>query len=60
MKREFIPTEEIEITEAMIEAGEIALKEALGGSVDSFWNPPDLAVSVFEAMLKAHREETSR
>ena len=49
MKRESVPTEEIEITEAMIEAGEDVLKGELGG-IEVIWNPRDLAASVFLAM----------
>ena len=43
---------EIEITPAMIEAGEVALVAELGGAVSSFWSPPDLAVAVYRAMAR--------
>jgi hypothetical protein len=44
-----------EITEAMITAGEEALLEVLGGTVEVFWSPRDLAVLVYRAMQAACR-----
>lgn len=46
---------DIEITDEMISLGEDVLLCALGGSVDSFWTPSDLAVSVYRAMAAARR-----
>ncbi len=45
------PADEIEITPAMIEAGEGVLLSELGGAVQTNWEPCDLAVAVFRAML---------
>ncbi len=47
--------EEIEITPEMVEAGSEALLAELGGGVSFFWNPRDLATSVYRAMERAHR-----
>lgn len=48
---------EIEITPAMIEAGEEVLLCALGGAVSIYWFPDKLAVSVYEAMKRASQME---
>jgi hypothetical protein len=42
--------EEIEITPEMIEAGATVLQKDLGGAVEVFWSPHDLAVEVYRAM----------
>ena len=42
---------DIEITPAMIEAGEEVLLSTLGG-IDAHWEPRDLAKRVFEAMVR--------
>ena len=45
---------EVEVTEAMILAGEDVLLSRLGGAVSTvFWFPRDLAVEVFSAMRSA-------
>ena len=46
------PTE-IEITPAMIEAGEDVLLSTLGGGVQCHWDPRDLATKVFRAMVQS-------
>ena len=47
-----IEPEEIEVTPEMIAAGESVLLGELGGAVTTaFWNPPDLAVKVYRAMI---------
>ncbi len=43
------------ITEAMISAGEEVLLAELGGGVEVFWYPRDLAISVYQAMQEASR-----
>jgi hypothetical protein len=42
----------IDLTPAMIKAGEEALLSQLGGAVEAFWNPHDLAISVYQAMAR--------
>ena len=45
---------EIQITEAMVEAGvEVLLCEFGGSAVNHFWSAPDLAKRVYSAMKKA-------
>ena len=52
-KRERLLPTEIEITPAMIDVGEKALLEVIGGAVtEAFWSPRDLAVKVFLAMSR--------
>jgi len=50
-------TKEIEITEAMIDAGERELLESerIGCMIACFWDPRKLAVSVFRAMAAQRR-----
>jgi hypothetical protein len=52
--------DEIEITPAMIEAGEDVLLGELGGAVTSYWSAPELAKRVFEAMASVDRQATHR
>jgi hypothetical protein len=42
-----------EITDSMISAGEGVLLAGLGGAVEAFWSPRDLAISVYRAMQGA-------
>lgn len=49
--RPALVTDKIEITLEMMEAGEIDLLEELGGAVNVFWKPRDLAASVYRAMI---------
>ena len=46
---------EIEVTPEMVSAGELALLSEIGGSVEVFWSPPDLAISVYRAMRALDR-----
>lgn len=46
--------DDVEITEAMIEAGETALLFALGGAVSEPWFPREVATSVYRAMASRH------
>ncbi len=41
------------ITSEMIDVGENILIERLGGGVEIFWTPRDLAAEVYEAMSRA-------
>lgn len=50
--------ERIEVTPAMIAAGEKILLCALGGAVTIFWDADELAKSVFLAMTVAARESS--
>jgi hypothetical protein len=56
-----VPWAEIEVTPAMIEAGEDVLLGALGGAVSTvFWFPRELAIEVYRAMDIARRKERNR
>lgn len=52
-----VPTDEIEVTPEMIEAGEQVLLCELGGGVSSNWDPADLAARVFAAMVRSGAEQ---
>ena len=41
----------------MIEAGENVLLETLGGAVECHWEPRDLAVKVFQAMVRLDAQQ---
>jgi hypothetical protein len=46
------PLTEVEITPAMIDAGEDVLLGTIGGPLEIVWYPRDLAVKVFLAMAR--------
>lgn len=45
----------MKLSDAMVDAGASVLREELGGAVEIFWHPDDLAKRVFEAMLAASK-----
>lgn len=51
---------EVEITPQMIEAGEDVLSGELGGAVSSHWDPRDLAIQVYRAMIQARLAHEGR